>query len=390
MSDRPEDVSAEQLWQVLELSKQLSSEGNLDNVLERVVRLAREVLHADRGTVFLYDRDDNELVSRVATGKQDIRVSIETGIVGECARERKIINVPDCYADERFNQEIDRKTGYRSRCMITLPLVGLDDSLVGVLQLLNRIDGVFQPEHERVGEIFAAQCAVALQRAQWMSDRLEKEKRDRDLAIAREIQQDALPKSLPSLPDFDIAGWNRAADETGGDMYDGVPLNETSALFMLGDATGHGIGPALSVTQVRSMVHMAVRLKANLDHTIAEMNAQLCDDLAENRFVTAFLGILCADNHTLNYHSTGQGPLLLFRGDDAQTLEPSTMPLGVIDGMPLRHPQPIIFEPGDFFVVMSDGFFEYARPDGEEFGNDRVIACLARNRQKSCQEMVHE
>ena len=76
MSSHPDSVSAAQLWKVLELTKQLSGEGNLGSVLERVVLLARDVLHAERGTVFLYEESSKELVSRVATGQKEIRVNI--------------------------------------------------------------------------------------------------------------------------------------------------------------------------------------------------------------------------------------------------------------------------------------------------------------------------
>ena len=390
MSGRPEGISADQLWKILELTKELGVEGSLDAILERTVRLACDVLSAERGTVFLYDHATQELVSRIATGQKEIRVSIETGIVGESARDRKIINVPDCYADERFNQKVDKETGFHSRCLIALPLIGLDGSLVGVLQLLNRTEGVFGIDHEEIGEVFAAQCAVALQRAQWARDRLENEKRDRDLAIAREIQQDVLPKEMPRLDGYDVAGWNRPADETGGDMFDGVALSDSTALFMLGDATGHGIGPALSVTQVRSMAHMAVRLRGDLDHTITEMNAQLSKDLAASRFVTAFFGILSSSNHVLNYHAPGQGPLLFLshQHDRMDALDASTIPLGITSSMPLSHPKPIAFEPGDIFAVMSDGFFEYDKPGGEQFGQDRVIANLKRNRERTSEEIV--
>ncbi|MGE4660761.1 MAG: SpoIIE family protein phosphatase, partial [Arenicellales bacterium] len=340
----------------------------------------------------LYENESKELVSRVATGQKEIRVSIEAGIVGECARDRRIINVPDCYKDARFNQAIDQETGFTSRCLIALPLVGLDDTLVGVLQLLNRDTGVFEAEHEQLGEIFAAQCAVVLQRARWMRDKLEKEKRDRDLSIAREIQQDVLPQEMPELPNYDIAGWNRPADETGGDMYDGVSLSESTALFMLGDATGHGIGPALSVTQVRSMVRMAIRLKSDLDHTITEVNNQLSQDLSASRFVTAFVGILSSDNHTLHYHAPGQGPLIFIEKSSGRVdeLDASTIPLGITASMPLSHPSPITFNTGDLFVIMSDGFFEYERPDGVQFGQEKVVECLLASRELTSEAMVEK
>ena len=104
---------------------------DLDAMLERVINLARDVLDAERGTVFLYDASTDSLVSRVATGNKEIRVPQGVGIVGECATTQKIVNVPDCYADTRFNQEVDKATGYVSRCLIAIPLVGLTASWLG-------------------------------------------------------------------------------------------------------------------------------------------------------------------------------------------------------------------------------------------------------------------
>ena len=133
---------AQALRSVLEVTRKLSAPFDLDTMLTEVVDAARHVLGADRGTVFLYDESSNELVVRVATKLGSIRIPADKGIVGEAAMSRKLINVPDCYADERFNRAIDRETGYRSRCMLTIPLIGFEDTLVGVLQILNKNTGV--------------------------------------------------------------------------------------------------------------------------------------------------------------------------------------------------------------------------------------------------------
>ena len=119
---------AQALRRVLDVMRKLSAPFDLDNMLGEVVDAARNVLNADRGTVFLYDEKSDELVVRVATDLGSIRIPANKGIVGESAQTRKLINVPDCYADERFNKAIDKETGYRSRCMLTIPLVGFEDS----------------------------------------------------------------------------------------------------------------------------------------------------------------------------------------------------------------------------------------------------------------------
>ena len=139
-------IGADALERILEVTRRLASPFDLPEMLALVINAGRSVLSADRGTVFLYDAATDELFSSVGTGIGEIRFSASLGIVGESARSRRLINMPDCYADPRFNREIDLKTGYRTRCLLTVPLVGYDDALVGVLQLLNKQGGVFTSE----------------------------------------------------------------------------------------------------------------------------------------------------------------------------------------------------------------------------------------------------
>jgi phosphoserine phosphatase len=371
-------LDREVLARILEVTRQLARPLDLQTMLERVIDEGRTVLRADRGTVFLYDSETDELFSTVATGTDTLRIPADRGIVGECARTRRVVNVPDCYADPRFNRDIDRQTGYRSRCLLTVPLIGYDDSLVGILQVLNKDDGVFTEEDEHIATALAAQCAVALQRARMLEDLVTKEKMERELAVARDIQMRVLPREVPDLPGYDVAGWSRPADETGGDIFDIIAVAENHLMLLLGDATGHGIGPALSVTQVRSMLRMCVRLGAGLDNAFRHINDQLADDLASNRFVTAFLGVLDSGGHRLEYHAGGQGPLLRFHAADGKCewMKASTVPMGLMAGLPLEQPPPMDLAPGDIVALMTDGIYEYENPSEEQFGESRVEAIV--------------
>jgi phosphoserine phosphatase RsbU/P len=186
------------------------------------------------------------------------------------------------------------------------------------------------------------------------------------------------PKKMPVIPGYDVAGWSRPADETGGDIYDVVGLDGGRAMLLLGDATGHGIGPALSVTQVRAMLRVALRLGADLDACYRHINDQLSNDLADNRFVTAFMGVLDPAAHTITYHAGGQGPLLHFTAADGAValLGSTTVPMGMMGGLKLKKPLVREMAPGDIFALMTDGIFEYARADEEMFGDPRVADLL--------------
>jgi phosphoserine phosphatase len=366
---------AQALRRLLDVMRKLSAPFDLDNMLGEVIDAARKVLDADRGTVFLYDERSDELIVRVATGLGNIRIPADKGIVGECAQTRKLINVPDCYADERFNRDIDKQTGYRSRCMLTMPLVGFEDSLIGVLQLLNKNDGVFDQQDEFIGSALAAQAAVVLHRAKIIEQMIETEKLDREITVARHVQMGTLPKEMPEIEGYGFAGAFLPTDQTGGDLYDFVPLDDDRLFLLMGDATGHGIGPALSATQVRAMLRVALRLEAGLQDLFVHTNDQLVEDLPDDRFVTAFFGLLDAKTHTVLFQSAGQGPIMHYMAASGDYFwhEPTTFPLGYMNQKDLADPVSLVLEPGDILGLISDGIYEYEDEEGIQFGQRGVI-----------------
>jgi serine phosphatase RsbU (regulator of sigma subunit) len=226
----------------------------------------------------------------------------------------------------------------------------------------------------------------------------ERTKIQRDLALARQIQLDVLPKKLPPTPGYDMAAYSLPAEQTGGDIYDLValaleppsPSDPPSVVLLLADATGHGIGPALSVTQVRSMLRIGVSLRAGLEDLFGQINRQLCQDLGSERFVTAFMGLLDLDSHEISYHSAGQGPLLHFHTADGrfEWLNSSMLPLGVDADAQSEGVRMMAVAPGDLIVLLTDGFFEYRNPEGEVFGPKRVADIIRANHFRSAREIL--
>ena len=385
------DLSARDLEPILALASKLAAPFDLETMLSEVVDAGTRVLSADRGSVWLYDRDTDELVLRVADEIKQVRIQAGTGLVGSCARTRQIINVPDCYADARFDASTDKRTGYRTRCLLTLPLVDHKGVLVGVMQLLNKRDGIFDAADESLGRVLAAQCAVALQRTLMMEELIEGEKLRQQLETARIVQMSTLPASMPYLPGYEVHGTFKPADLTGGDTYD-LALLEQGLLIVLGDATGHGIGPALSVTQMQAMLRMAFRLGADLESAYKHVNNQLAERLPSDRFITAFIGLLDTKEHKLQFHSGGQGPIFVYRARDRSFSEfkPTSFPLAA---MPLERLRPSIsltLEEGDILALVSDGIFEQRNGAGEEYGEARVKAVIERNNRHATADIVAE
>jgi len=316
-------------------------------------------------------------VMEVATGIAPVRMPSGTGLAGACARSRAIINVPDCYADPRFDARVDRATGYRTRCMLTLPLVDHNGVLVGVMQVLNKRDGAFDADDEALAAALAAQCAVALQRVRMTGALIEGEKMRQALEMAREVQMSTLPSAMPTLAGYDIGTAFRPAELTGGDTYD-VSRVDGDVVLVLGDATGHGIAPALSVTQMQAMLRLAFAMGADLATAFIHVNNRLADTLADDRFITAFVGILDPVEHRVRFHSGGQGPILHYVAarDTFVRHGPTSFPLGAMPLAALPAPTELALAPGDLLLVLSDGFYEQTDAEETCFGEERVCAIV--------------
>lgn len=383
------------LEQVLQVARRLAHPSDLDQLLEEVVAAGRDALRADRASVLLLDRDANEFYSQATSDGETIRFPADKGIAGETLRSN-ILRIDDCYSDPRFNREVDKQTGYRTNNMISVALVGGEDQAVGVMQLLNAEKGQFDEQDEALAETFAGFAAVAIQRAQAEEVRLAKVQLERDLDVARELQMALLPKVTPELAGYEIATFFQPADQTGGDMFDLFPIpgrdgaESPGLTVLLADATGHGIGAAVSVTQVRSMLRTGDQLGADLETLCKHLNNQLAADLPSGKFVTAFFGRLRAAENKLHYLSMGQAPLLHFVAAESRAiwLNASSVPMGLLPNPPLPRPEPIAMAPGDAFVLLSDGFYEQTNPQGEEMGKERIGAIVEAQLQSGAAAIV--
>lgn len=369
----------QQLRTVLDVARYMAVTNDLDVLLGAIVEATCDVLACERATIFLYDSRTDELYSRVAKGMDAFRFPADRGIAGAVAKERICVIVPDAYADPRFNPEVDRKSGFRTRNLLTVPLENLQGELIGVLQALNKTGGCFASDDEELARVLSAQAGVALDRARLIEEYAEKQRMQRDLQLARSIQQAYLPKRNPDVPGYDVAGWNQSADETGGDCYDFIPVADGKLAVLMADATGHGIGAALIIAQARSLVRAMLTITDDLARIGPAVNSLLCQDLASGDFVTAFVGILDPQRHVIEYISAGQGPVLTVSAAGVANHLPNALPFGVMPEV--AHNQPVRFEfaPGAMLALLTDGFFETADARGDLFGEARIGELLQRS-----------
>lgn len=384
------DKRVADLMRLIDVSRQLGATIELEPLLKSIEQAALQVLDCERVTVFLYDRSTHELFSKLATGVQAIRFSAAKGIAGEAAQTGKTVNVPNAYGDSRFNPAVDKATGFKTRNMLTLSMMGYDDALVGVLQLLNKRRGSFTDDDERLAETLGALAGVAIQRQFLLEEHAEKQKLERDLDLAREIQRGYLPDENPVVAGFDIAGWNKPADQTGGDAYDFIPLGAERLGLLIADATGHGVGPALMVAECRALLRGLASVTDDLAQIFTLANALLVEDLRDGRFVTVCLAVVDPRESIVSHLSAGHGPLLHYIAaeDRFAELGATMLPLGITLEVTCAPAPEIRLASGDFFILITDGFFEWVRPGGEQFGLQRLFEVIRAHKDEPCSRII--
>jgi len=158
---------------LLEVIKAMSAETDFDRLLQLIMEETTRAMEADRSTLFLVDRERGELWSRVALGleeKREIRFKAHLGIAGHVATTGELLNIPEAYDDPRFNQAVDRQTGYRTKTILCMPVRDKEGTIVGVLQVLNKRAGVFTAADEEMLDALASQAAIALENARLYED----------------------------------------------------------------------------------------------------------------------------------------------------------------------------------------------------------------------------
>jgi len=356
-------VKLEALYDVgLAIASTLELEALYEEILLRAVSL----LDARRGALYVLDGECYRLM-RTIGGSAKSEVAPDEAEVEELAGGGQPV------------QDILPGASYLSAVPITVEREGYGLLVVADKESRHGV-GPFLAEDYRALSMFAAQAAIALENAALHRQALEKERLERELELAAEIQRGILPASVPSLGSLEIVGWNRPTQQVGGDYYGFLRLGDGRLGVAVADVTGKGMPAALLVSTLHSALHLLldrVQLGAEL---LARLNEHIADSSAPNKFITLIVVEVDEESGQIGYLNAGHNPGLLVRANGTvEQLGPCGLPLGLLRDSTYRYER-IQMEPGDLLCLYSDGITECASPSDEEFGLDRLVASLVRHR----------
>jgi serine phosphatase RsbU (regulator of sigma subunit) len=386
----PESVhglSAGQMKEVLEISRLFAITADLETLLQKIAQAACRLLECEVASIWLHDALTNELYTTVVMRSEPLRVPANSGIVGAAFNSNRVVAVHDAYTDPRFNPSVDTITGFRTRSLMATPMVDINGVPIGVIESVNKIGLQFSAEDQALVQLLADQAGVAIQRHRLQLMARHAGEMQREMNLARAVKKGLLPKTLPTLAGFDFFCWEKSASTIGGDCYDLWQLADGRLGIFVADASGHGLAPALVVSQARTLVRALCNVyaaRSSPHDVLVRVNQQICDDLDQGRFITAFLGFLAPDG-TLDWQSAGHGPILVRTSGETpiECLNPLLPPIGVISDLPDTPPPRISLQSGGMLAVISDGIYESFDPSRQQFGVERVIDSLQQSQDQS-------
>jgi phosphoserine phosphatase len=385
----------EELSSIVEATKKLNSTLDLGELISIILQIATRQTGAGRGTVFLVDAEKNEIWSLVGLGleQQVIRLPADRGIAGWVAQNGRSVRLENAYEDPRFEPEVDRRLGFTTKQLLCLPIRNEDGAIVGVLQLLNKQEP-FTSEDEEFLDALSAHVAIALEKAQLHRERVEKEKLERDLALAREIQAGLLPDAPPVMQGIEIAVSHKPSQMVGGDYYDFVklpPEENGGLLIVVADVEGKGAASALVMANVQATLHALADQPGPLEKLPATINQKMLAASSGGRrtkYLSMFLASLDESGRKLRYVNAGHVPPAVIRTDGScEWLTEGGMVVGLLPDQEYLSGE-LALKKDDLLVACTDGITEAMDAAGDEFGKPRLAELVSRLRALAPQEIL--
>lgn len=368
----------------------LSSSG-LDETLNQVASLVFEAVPAERCAILLKDEDADDgmkiLVARVRgkdTQLEEVRIS--RTVMDEVLKNGKSVLTSDAQHDPRYASQTMALLGIRS--VLAVPLSVSQTEVFGIVYADSpTYEATFTEEHLNILTTLASVASIRIENARLLEERFMRERMERELELASEIQQRFQPSAPPIVPGYEFQGISFSCYEIGGDYYDFISLRDNQMMIALGDVSGKGTGAALLMSSLHAAIHGQVSAGSDLPETIRAVNLYLAENTPSNRFVTLFAAQLDPDTGDIKFINAGHNPPLIGRADGkVEQLASGGFPLGILPTADYEVGQTKL-NSGDVLIIYSDGVSEAVNAKDEEYGVERLGEVIKQNLDKSASGM---
>ncbi|MFH2093615.1 MAG: GAF domain-containing SpoIIE family protein phosphatase [Pseudomonadota bacterium] len=372
----------ERLSNCIEIANLINSELSIGKLLTNVMETTKKAFTADAVSMLLMDEKTGDLTFQIALGdvgdeiKELYRLKKGQGIAGLVAQTGQPLNIADAYDHPQFSPEYDQKTNYRTRAMLCVPLKIRGD-VIGIIQVINKLTPPFQFTHDELEMLItiASSAAVAVDTAKMHKIILQRETLERDLRLAKEVQESFLPRELPLIDNYRFAALNQPALEIGGDFYNFFKLPANKLGIVLGDVSGKGISASLFMARLTSDLQYYTLLYPEPCDLLTQINDVLCERAKRGMFVTLVYMLLDTVENRIKIANAGHMSPIYCDDDGIQVLDTQSSkgpPLGIIPGIKYGH-KTFELQDNSSITVYTDGVIEAKDSSDQLFGTTRLF-----------------
>lgn len=378
---------------ISEVSKALVLHMPMHDLLEHIMDLIGENLPMDRGILMLKEGNPAQLIPKVVriNNKRlmDQRILVSQSIVNMVMNKHSSVLISDVQADPRLKSK-DSILKLNIHSAVCVPLWN-NKEIIGIIYS-DRISLLkpFAEEDLRLLTLLANLAAVKIENIRATELSIEKEKMEKELALAAQIQRDFLPKMTPDLPGFDITGDMIPCSQVGGDYYDFIPVDCDRLGIVIADVSGKGVGASLHMASLRASLHSEVHPDYNIDKMAEKLNNSVHRDTQINCFITFFYCELDQKTGQLEFVNAGHNPpIVINKKGEILRLESVGLCLGMFPDVEYKS-QRITLNPDDVMVLYTDGITEGRNKENKEFEEEKLIKFLKKHTKLSAPDLLKD
>jgi len=389
----PEQFAHQQV--LIDLSNELAIVVGLDNILQLMKKTFVDALKIRTFGILVRDKEGNlSLVDSV--GMVNIDCKITESRITPFLKEKILttkyptieqsdfkIVLPDDKADKLIEEGIHT----------IIPMMA-KGKLVGLLLFgLKHSGSHFAGKDLELLWAAANQAAISIENARLYKTEVEKQKIERDLDLARKIQQGLLPQCIPAMQGLDICGQMIPAMQVGGDYFDLIQISDSKLFVIVGDVSGKGLSASLYMTKLQTMVKLSCMDNKSPKEILVDINRRIYEELDKSWFVTITLALFDLERRTLKFCRAGHMPILLASNGTVQSYRTQGLGVGIEKGIIFEKSlieEEVALKPGQIFAFFTDGITEAMNERNEFFGDDKLNEILKNKSQVRSAEIVDE